>query len=265
MSQVHPDLVGAPRFQRQLQEAMLPALLQHLKMGNSLLATCHHLTAVGLQGIPAYRQIDGTLREFCLQQSHITRDNCLILAVQTACCQGSFQLCLHLRAFGEQHAAGSIPVQAVQRPDCHHLPLDLEIMCQIIGKGAGAGLPGRMHQHPGRLVQHNHLIVLVENLHCTFLRHYSIAGILELADCHHIASLQQPFRMGAAAVHIHTPAEKQLLPLPCRYRHNLLQILLQLHSIITSCHNVFFQAGILFPALSFHKYLRKTFNRIIIA
>ena len=163
MSQVHPDLVGAPRFQRQLQEAMLPALLQHLKMGNSLLATCHHLTAVGLQGIPAYRQIDGTLREFCLQQSHITRDNCLILAVQTACCQGSFQLCLHLRAFGEQHAAGSIPVQAVQRPDCHHLPLDLEIMCQIIGKGAGAGLPGRMHQHPGRLVQHNHLIVLVEN------------------------------------------------------------------------------------------------------
>ena len=189
MSQMHPDLMGASCFKAQLQQAVPAAPLCHLKMSNSLLAPCHHLTAVGLQRIPADGQIYRSRREFFLQQSSITADHSPVFAMQLPSCQHCLQLPLRPGSFGKQHTSCRIPVQPVQGTNRNHLSLLLEIICQIVGKGACTGLTGRVYQHPGRLVQHNHLSILVENLHPAFLRHHAIACILELADCHHISCL----------------------------------------------------------------------------
>ncbi len=87
--------------------------------------------------------------------------------------QGHIQLfhgpCLHpvgnhllgIAVLGHDHQAGGVPVQAVDEPDLVVLRLPKAVPGQGIAQGAG-GMPlGRVDHQPGRLIDHQDVVILI--------------------------------------------------------------------------------------------------------
>jgi len=118
------------------------------------------------------------------------------------------------RGLGARHhqAAGGVPVQAVDEPEPRDRPAGRPEPEQegVHQRGVG-GAAGRVHDHPGRLVQDHQVPVLVEHRERQVLGHE--AGGLGRRELHldPLAAPQARRGAGAAPLQAHSPFLHQLL------------------------------------------------------
>ena len=110
--------------------------------------------------------------------------------------QLSNQLGVRLQRLGHHHQAGGVLVQTMHDTGARHIDDVRHMVQQGIEQGA-IGMPGsRVHHQPSRLVDHQQVIVLVNDVQRDILRHPLTLGFLfgfqlqHRTEVHHIARTQ---------------------------------------------------------------------------
>ena len=157
--QMHPYLMGAPSLQLQPQKGPAPAAGQSAIMGHRHLPLRAANPLDDAVRMPGNGQINCPRRQrhFPLYDSHIAPMKKL---ASISLCQGILQL----RLLCHQYQPGGIAVKAVHRMKINLLPRPAIIMQQPVAQGVVIVAAGRMHQHTGRLVEDNHVLVLIPDI-----------------------------------------------------------------------------------------------------
>ena len=166
MRHVHANLVGAAGFQAALDQAVRPETLAQAVMGDGALAVL--LVAHGLAQAVAHVAADRGIYRAAGHQG--AQHHRLVLPLHVVAGQHLHQRGMGRQALGHHHQARGVLVQAVHDAATRQLGQGRIVMQRGVQHGAGAISCARMHHQPGRLVQHQQVFVLVDDVQGDGLR-----------------------------------------------------------------------------------------------
>ncbi len=157
MAHVHADLVGTPGLQLDPGMGVRTEAFQHAVMADRHLAGVDHRHLLPLHAMPSDRRIDGAAGG-----DHADHDR-LVDAADRPCLQLRHQLGVGLQRLGHYHQAGRVLVQAVDDPGARHIGDVRDMVEQGIQQGAVLMAGSRMDHQAGGLVNHQDVLVLVDD------------------------------------------------------------------------------------------------------
>ncbi len=158
MGHVHANLVGAAGFQLHSYMGVRAEALEHTVMADRRLAAVGYRHALAHAAMAANGRVD--LATGC----HHTNHDALVDTADLAGLHLLDQLGLRLQGLGHHHQAGGVLVQAVNDTGARHVDDVWHVVQQRIEQRT-AGMPGgRVHDQPGRLVDHHDMVVFVDDI-----------------------------------------------------------------------------------------------------
>ncbi len=158
MSHVHADLVGTAGFQLHPHMGVRAEALEHTVVADRRLAAVGDCHALAHAAVAADGRVD------LATGSHHTNHDAFINAADRALLQLVDQVGLRLQGLGHHHQAGGVLVQAVHDAGARHVDDVGHMVQQRVQQGA-AGMPGsRVHNQAGRLVDHQDLVVFIDDV-----------------------------------------------------------------------------------------------------
>lgn len=168
---VHADLVRAAGLQLDPGVGVGAEPLQHAVVADGLLATGHHAHALALLGAAADGRVD-----LATGGDH-TDDDGLIDAADGPGLQLGDQLGVGLEGLGHHHQAGGVLVEAMHDAGPGHVGQVGGMVQQGVEQGAVHVAGRRVHHQAGGLVQHQQVVVLVDDVQLDVLGHPLTLGL----------------------------------------------------------------------------------------
>ena len=174
MVHVYPDLVGAACLQGTFYDSDVAQPLNDTPVGDGVLsrAVLHDLEAEPVVGIPAY--VAGYGAGVLL---HIAPDYCRIFSLYGVDEELPGQIGLGIVVLGYQQGPGSVLVDAVYEY-AHAVIRGIRALApsqipgQAVEQGAGEVAAARVYHQSGRLVDHQHVLVLISYVQIHLLGKY---------------------------------------------------------------------------------------------
>ncbi len=161
---MHADLVGAAGFQPALQRGVGAEALAQAVVGDGVAAVLAHGHAQAVARVAVDRRVGGAAGH---QRAAHHRQ---VLAVHLARGQLLDQSGLRLQAAGHDHHAAGVLVQPVDHAGARHRRQRRVAEQQGVDQGAGGVAGARVDHQPGRLVDHEDVLVLVQHRQRDVLR-----------------------------------------------------------------------------------------------
>ena len=155
---VHPNLVGTTGFQLHPHVGVGAKTLKHTVVADSLFAAFHHRHALALLAVATNRGID-----FATGGYHADHD-AFVDPADAAALQLCDQLRLRLNGLGHHHKAGGVLVQAVHDTRTRHIDNVRHVVQQGVEQGAIGMTGSRMHHQARRLVDHQDIVVFIDDI-----------------------------------------------------------------------------------------------------
>ena len=165
MRHVYTDLVGTAGLELDPHVGMRTKPLEHPIVAHGRLAAIHHRHALTLLPVAADGCINGSA-----SGNHTHHDG-LVDAADGASLELFDQLGLRLESLGHHHQAGGVLVQAMHDTGTRNVDQIGYAVQQCIEQGTVLMAGRRMHHQPRRLVQHQDLLILVDDVQIDVLRH----------------------------------------------------------------------------------------------
>ncbi len=169
---VYANLVGTSGFQLDPYMGMGTEALQHTVVADGRLAALGHGHALALPAMAADRRVD-----LAAGGDHTDHD-ALIDAADTAVLQLSNQLCLRLDGLGHHHQTGGVLVQAVDDAGTRYVDDIRHMVQQCVEQGAIGVARSRVDHQPGRLVDHQDVVIFIDDIQLDVLGQPLALGFL---------------------------------------------------------------------------------------
>ncbi len=158
VSHVHANLVGTAGFQLDPHVGVRAEALEHTVMADRRLAAIGDRHALAHAAVAADRGID------LAAGSDDANHDALVDTADLARLHLLDQPGLRLQGLGHHHQAGGVLVQAVDDTGARYVD-DVRHVVQQCIEQSPAGMPGgRVHNQPGRLVDHHDMVVFVDDI-----------------------------------------------------------------------------------------------------
>lgn len=183
MGHVYTDLVSTAGFQLDPHVGVRTEALEHTVVADRRLAAFGHRHALACATVTADRGVDLAAGSY-----HADHDALVDPADRTAL-QLLDQLGLRLQGLGHDHQAGGVFVQAMDNASARYVD-DIRHMVQQGVEQCATGMPGsRVHDQPGRLVDHHDLVVFVDDVQLDVFGDPLALGLLLGLKCKHGATM----------------------------------------------------------------------------
>ncbi len=169
--------------------------LEHTIVTDRRLATLHHRHALALLAVPTDRRIHRAAGD-----DH-SDDDRLVDATDAARLQLLDQAGLRLQGLGHDHQAGGVLVQAMNDAGARDVDQIRYVMQQRIEQCAVGVARSGVHDQPGGLVDHQNLIILVNDLERYVLRYPFALRLLLCTQFEHRTSVHGIAGAQHSAVH----------------------------------------------------------------
>ncbi len=158
MGHVHANLVGTAGFQLHAYVGVRAEALEHTIVADRRLA------AVGYRHALAHAAVATDGRIDLAASGHYTNHDALVDAADFTRLHLFDQLGLRLQSLGYHHQTRGVFIQAVNDTGARHVD-DVRHMVQQRVEQGTTGMPGsRVHDQPGRLVDHHDMVVFVDDI-----------------------------------------------------------------------------------------------------
>lgn len=158
MGHVHANLVGTAGFQLHAHVGVRAEALEHTVVTDRRLAAVGYRHALAHAAVATDRRID------LAAGGHYTNHDALVDTADFTRLHLFDQLGLRLQGLGYHHQARGVFVQAVNDTGTWHVD-DVRHMVQQRVEQGTTGMPGsRVHNQPGRLVDHHDMVVFVDDI-----------------------------------------------------------------------------------------------------
>ena len=192
---VYANLVGTAGFQLDPHMGVGTETFKHTVMTHRLLTAFHDRHALTLLAVTPDRRVD------LATGSDDTDHDALVDTADTAALQLGNQLGLRLDGLGNHHQTGGVLVQAVHDTGARHIDDVRHVMQQSVEQRAiGVACCGVNHQ-TGRFVDHQNLIVLVDDIKLNILRQPFTLGFLLGNKIQNGAAMHDVTRTQNSAIH----------------------------------------------------------------
>lgn len=155
---VHTDLVGPAGFQLDPHMGVGTETLEHAIMADRLLAALHYRHALALLAVTTDGGVD--LATGGDDPDH----DAFIDPADAAALQLCDQLCLRLDGLGHHHQAGGVLVQAMDDAGTRHIDNVRYVVQQGVEQRAVGMASSRVHHQARRLVDHQDVIVFIDDV-----------------------------------------------------------------------------------------------------
>ena len=172
MGHVHADLVGTAGFEFDPHMRVRAEAFEYAIVADRRLAAVGHRHALAHAAVTADRRVD-----LATGGDHPDHD-ALVDAADRALLQLVDQVGLGLQGLGHHHQAGGVFVQAMHDTGTRHVDDVRHVVQQGIEQGAVGMARRRVDHQPGRLVDHQDLVVFVDDIQLDVLGHPFTLGFL---------------------------------------------------------------------------------------
>lgn len=172
MRHVHADLVRTAGFQLDPHMGVRTEALEHPVVADRRLAAVSDRHALTQPAVTTDRGVDLAAGD------HHPNHDALVDAADRAALQLLDQLGLRLQGLGHHHQTGGVLVQTVNDTGARHVDDVWHVVQQRIEQRT-TGMPGgRVHNQPGRLVDHQDVVVFVDDIQFDILCDPLTLGLL---------------------------------------------------------------------------------------
>ncbi len=158
MGHVHTNLVGTAGFQLDPHVSVGAEALEHTVVADRRLAAVGYRHALAHAAVATDRGVD------LAAGGHHTNHDALIDAADLAALHLLDQPGLRLQGLGHHHQTGGVLVQTVDDTGARHVDDVWHVVQQGIEQGTAGMAGGRVHNQPGRLVDHHDMVVFVDDI-----------------------------------------------------------------------------------------------------
>ncbi len=169
---VHADLVGTAGLQLHPYVGVRAEALEHAVVADRRLAAVGDGHALTHAAVAADRGVDLAAR------GHHAHHDALVDTADAAFLQLVDQVGLRLQGLGHHHQTGGVLVQAVDDACARHIDDVRHVVQQGIEQGAIGMACRRVDHQPGRLVDHQDLVVFIDDVQLDVLSHPLALGLL---------------------------------------------------------------------------------------
>lgn len=196
---VYTDLVGPAGFQLDPHVGVRAEAFQYTVVADRWLAAFGHRHALTLPAVTTDRRID------LAACGHHTDHDAFIDAADTATLQLGNQLGLRLNGLGHHHQTGGVLVQAVDDAGTRDIDDVRYVVQQCVEQGAIGVASSRVDHKPSGLVDHQDVVVFIDDIQLDVLGHPLALGFLLGVERQQRTAVDDIARTQDSAIHRQAP------------------------------------------------------------